>query len=93
MSYTVSDDLGESLTHLVPSAGSSGASIFSLPGVGLKAVRIASANADTWDFAIDNLSFTPTASIPEPESLSLVGVGVVLLFAIWLYRHRRLLQR
>jgi hypothetical protein len=85
-SYTVSDDLGNSITMPVASAGALGAAVFSLPGQGLQKVYISSANTDAWDFAIDNVSFTPVASTPEPESWLLVGAPFALLIFV---RRRR----
>jgi hypothetical protein len=83
-SYTVSDNLGDSTTNLIPSTGALGAATFSLPGNGLTTVYISSANADAWDFAIDNISFTPTspASAPEPKSLLLMTAGMLLLVGV-----------
>ena len=81
-SYTVSDNLGDSVTMPLASAGGLDAATFSLPGNGLKMVDISSANANAWDFAIDNVTFTPATSTPEPESLLLLAAGVGLLAAV-----------
>jgi hypothetical protein len=78
-SYTVSDNLGESLTNSLPSAGGVGGAMFSLPGNRITTVMITSANPDAWDFAIDRVSFNTAAPTPEPESLLLLGFGFVLL--------------
>lgn len=79
-SYTVSDNLGDSATNSLISAGGLGAATFSLPGSGLTTVTITSANTDAWDFAIDNVTFTAaTTSTPEPESMLLSSAGLVLL--------------
>ncbi|HEY1217042.1 MAG TPA: PEP-CTERM sorting domain-containing protein [Bryobacteraceae bacterium] len=78
-SYTVSDNLGESLTNPLPSAGGVGGAMFSLPGNEITTVMIASANQDAWDFAIDRVSFNTAAPTPEPESLLLLGFGFVLV--------------
>jgi hypothetical protein len=78
-SYTVSDDMGDSITKSLPSAGSLGSATFSLPASNITAVSISSANTDAWDFAIDNVSFV---AAPEPTSLLLVGAGAVLLALI-----------
>jgi hypothetical protein len=78
-SYTVSDNLGNSVTMSLASAGGLGAATFSLPGGGITAVDITSANADAWDFAIDNVTFT---AAPEPRSLPLLGAGLALLVAV-----------
>ena len=81
-SYTVSDNLGDSVTMPLASVGGLDAATFSLPGNGLKMVDISSANANAWDFAIDNVTFTPATSTPEPESLLLLAAGVGLLAAV-----------
>jgi PEP-CTERM motif len=81
-SYTVSDNLGDSVTGLLASIGASGEDTFSLSGNGLTKVDITSFDADSWNFAIDNVTFATSISTPEPESLLLVGVGVILLAAI-----------
>lgn len=78
-SYTVSDNLGDSATISLVSAGSLGAGTFSLPGNGLTTVDITSANTGGWDFAIDNVTFTAATSAPEPQSWLLLGLGVVVL--------------
>jgi hypothetical protein len=82
-SYTVTDNLGDSFTNSLASAGGLGAAMFSLPATGLTTVTITSANEDAWDFAIDNVTFTPSAatSAPEPESILLLGAGLLLLIA------------
>jgi len=81
-SYTVSDDLGDSVTMSLASAGGLGASTFSLAGNGITTVKIMSANTDGWDFAIDNIAFTEAAPVPEPRSLLLVCVGFMFMPAI-----------
>lgn len=81
-SYTVSDNLGDSMTGSLASAGSLGSSRFTLPGSGLTRVSIASANTDAWDFAIDNVTFTPIIATPEPASLLLLSAGCLFLFTI-----------
>jgi hypothetical protein len=79
-SYTVSDNSGDSVTNSV--ASGDGVAV-SLLRSGLTTVTIASANTETWDFAIDNVNFVAAAnSTPEPESLLLLGIGIVLLVTI-----------
>jgi hypothetical protein len=78
-SYTVSDNLGESITETLPSAGALGAATFALRGSGITTVSVESANAETWSFAIDNVSFTTPTSVPEPQALLLVGLGSMLV--------------
>lgn len=81
-SYTVSDNLGDSVTMSLASSANLGAATFSLPGTSITSVTITSANADAWDFAIDDTTFTTAISItPEPESFLLVGAGLVFLAA------------
>jgi hypothetical protein len=80
-SYTVADNLGDSIIKSLVSAGGLGAATFSLPGNGLRTVTITSANTDAWDFAVDNVSFA-AATAPEPESLALFGAGLLLVAAI-----------
>jgi hypothetical protein len=80
-SYSVSDNLGDSVTMSLATAGGLGAATFSLPGNGITTVEITSANANAWDFAIDNVTFTTASATPEPESLLLLAAGVVVLAA------------
>ena len=80
--YTVSDNLGDSVTMSLASAGGLGAGAFSLASSGLTTVDITSANADAWDFAIDNVTFTQATSIPEPGSMLLLGGGLALLVSL-----------
>jgi hypothetical protein len=90
-SYTVTDNLGDSVTNSLASAGGLGAATFSLAGSGLTSVTITSANANAWDFAIDNVAFTEAATAtPEPESMLLSGAGLLLLItATYGVRHKR----
>ncbi|HTU48629.1 MAG TPA: PEP-CTERM sorting domain-containing protein [Bryobacteraceae bacterium] len=85
-SYTVSDNLGDSVTRSLASMGASGAATFSLTGNGLTEVDITSFDTDAWNFAIDNVTFARSTSIPAPESLLLLGAGIILLAA---RRHRQ----
>jgi hypothetical protein len=80
--YTVSDNLGDSITMSLPSAGSLGAATFSLPGNGLTSVQITSGNTDVWDFAIDNVTFAQTVATPEPGSILLLVAGLILLIVL-----------
>lgn len=88
--YTVADNLGDSVTMSLAMAGGLGSGTFSLAGSGITTVDVTSANADAWDFAIDNVTFTEATSAPEPHSLLLLGGGLVIL--AWLGR-RKLLSR
>ena len=67
------DDVGDSETLLIPS---SGGMVFALSSNGITKVEIASSQA-IWNFAIDDVSFTPTTSAPEPRSLPLLWLGLV----------------
>jgi len=83
--YTVSDDLGDSAIVTLALAGSltNAARTVALPGSGIRTVSITSANANFWNFAIDNVTFS---AVPEPMSVSFVLSGLVLAF--WC-KHRR----
>jgi hypothetical protein len=81
-SYTVSDNLGDSIKKSLPSAGSLGAGTFSLPGNGLTTVFVTSANTDAWDFAIDNVRFSAITSTPETNSLLLLSSALAFLIAV-----------
>jgi hypothetical protein len=81
-SYTVSDNLGDSVAKSLPSSVDLGAATFSLSGPGLTSVDITSADANAWNFAIDNVTFAAATSVPEPESLLLMGVALILLLAL-----------
>jgi len=74
--YTISDDLGDSISASLPSAGAGGAKIFSLPGVGIRGVDISSNNSDGWNFAIDDVIWV---AAPEPGSQLLLAVGLLML--------------
>lgn len=88
-SYTVSDNLGDSVTKSLPTAGSLGAATFSLSGDGITTVSVTSADVLFWDFAVDSVSFTPAATpAPEPAELSLVGAGAILVACIRRKKYR-----
>jgi hypothetical protein len=74
--YTISDDVGDSIGASLPSAGAAGSKIFSLPGVGIRRVDISSSNGDGWNFAIDDVSSVAT---PEPGPQLLLALGLLLL--------------
>ena len=83
--YTVSDNLGDSVTKSVASAGALGTATFTLAGAGLTTVDITSANAFSWSFAIDNVAFTPVAT-PEPRVIWLLAACVLICIVV---RQRR----
>jgi hypothetical protein len=78
-SYTVSDNLGDSVTTPLASVGDLGAGVFSLPGSSISTVDITSSDGDDWNFAIDNVSFTAATSVPEPGPLFLLAIGAALV--------------
>jgi hypothetical protein len=77
--------LGESTNFTLALAGSlnNAARTVALSGAGITTVSITSANASFWNFAIDNVTYSP---VPEPMSafLALGGLGV----AFWCRRKR-----
>ncbi len=87
-SYTISDNLGDSVTMSLASVAGQGAATFSLPGNGLTTVDVASLDVNTWGFAIDNVTFSTSTPIPEPPLLFAVGSGLALFIA--LRRKRRI---
>ena len=91
--YTVSDNLGDSITESLPSAGALGAATFSLAGNGLTTVSISSLITAEWDFAIDNVSFTSASSIPEPDAVKLWALGLMVVLAACLKHSINSLRR
>ena len=91
--YVVSDNLGDSIIESLPSAAALGAATFSLAGNGLTSVDISSLITTEWDFAIDNVSFTSAASIPEPDSLKLLALGLMVALTSCLKHVINLLRR
>ena len=70
-SYTVADNKGGSRMLAVPFNTTQ---LFTLTDSGITSVTIESATKSFWDFAIDNVQFTPAvASVPEPSSLLLLA--------------------
>lgn len=72
--YTVADNKG----------GSSGLSVnantsqtFTLPDSGITSVTIASSSIAGWDFAIDNVTFTPLTTTPEPQTYFFVPIALI----------------
>jgi len=80
--YTVSDNLGNSVSISLASAADLGAGIFSLSGNDITSVDITSSDANAWNFAIDNVTFAPATPTPEPNSLQLLGGSCTLLGAL-----------
>jgi hypothetical protein len=93
-SIDVTNELGDTYTVADNLGGSQGASLaintthtFSLSDTGVTSITINSANHGIWDFAIDNVVFTPVVSgVPEPSTILLLAsvFGIVGILA----RHR-----
>ena len=66
-SYTVADNFLHSQTAAL---AANTTDLVTLTDSGITSVTIASATSSLWDFAIDNVQFTPqAAAVPEPSSL------------------------
>jgi len=74
--YTITDDLGDSISASLSSTGAGGAKMFALPGVGIRRVDIFSSNNDGWNFAIDDVI---SVAAPEPGPQLLLALGLLLL--------------
>jgi hypothetical protein len=83
--YTVADNLGGS-SSLALALNSM--QTFTLPDAGITSVTIRAANSSSYDYAIDNVSFTPQA-VPEPSTMMLGGIGAVAGLGYGAVRRRR----
>ncbi len=74
--YVVMDNFGVSAAA---SLGTDASETFSLLGTGITSVTIeGSTTMGQWDFAIDNVSFTPSATAtPEPSTVILFGTSLL----------------
>jgi hypothetical protein len=59
------------------------AATFSLPGDNLTTVYITSADANAWNVAIDNVTFTEATPAPEPAAPLLLGAGVIATISLY----------
>ena len=83
--YTVADNLGGSQSLAL---NANVAQIFNLGGAAITSVSISSATNVFWDFAIDNVIYSPvSAAVPEPTTLASLG-GVLLSGVLLLLRRR-----
>jgi len=87
--YAVSDNFGETVQKRLSPAGSGGAYLFTLQGVGLSGVTITSADVNAWSFAIDDISFDEMVAVPEPGMRVLLGAGFLLLLIVRRVVHLR----
>jgi hypothetical protein len=76
--YTLFNNLGDSVHAQLALPGSlqNSAATLSLSGRGITAVSVQSANNDFWNFAIDNVTFTP---VPEESTCLLLAGGAGFL--------------
>jgi hypothetical protein len=73
--YTLADNLGRSVSLSAPAFNTP--LTLTLPFEGITAATVSSIGVPGFDFAIDNVTFTPTeAVVPEPGSILLAGGGI-----------------
>jgi hypothetical protein len=78
--YTLSDNLGRSVSMFAPAYNTP--LLLSLPFDGITAAQVVSTGTPGFDFALDNVSFTPGAAVvPEPATMLLVGGGIGAMLA------------
>ena len=72
--FTVTDNLGDTISAAL---GTNASHTFSLNGSGITSVR-ASEAGNSFNFAIDNVTFSPVAAAtPEPSTFALLGTGAL----------------
>ena len=81
-SYTLSDNLGDTVTKQLALSGavSGSTATLTLPASGITRVTISSANPDFWNFAIDDVTFNATAA-PEPGTWALCAASLLFVLA------------
>ena len=85
--FTVADNLGDSVSVSPTDGSNDTVTLASTSGITSVTITDGLNPITGWDFAIDNVTFTDdAASVPEPATLSLLGLG---LSGIGLMRRRR----
>jgi PEP-CTERM motif len=87
--FTVADNRGGSSTMVLPSLASQ---IFTLPDTGITSVTVGAASTSEWDFAIDNVTFTPLNTVPEPSTMLLGGMSALAGLAYAGVRRRKTVE-
>lgn len=79
-SFTISDNLGNSNTVMLPNNSSSGQALISFAAAG-NIVTIFTPDTTGFDFSIDNIGFNQATpgNVPEPAALGMFGLGMLLI--------------
>jgi hypothetical protein len=83
VTYTVADNVGDSVSVRLSEDFNSGAARVRLGGSGITSVLISGNAGSEWDFSIDNVTY----NVPDPSTYGLVEAGVVCA-ALWIRRRR-----